>query len=277
MKKITIQIISDIHLEHHITHPNIKPIAKYLFLAGDIGIINLTHCCKIKKFFNYCSENWEKIYYVLGNHEFYQINKNTKSFENLINDYTHLCNEYPNIYLLNNSQQQILPGLNVYGTTLWTGNYNFPHNISPSRYLNDYNMIKINSHSFPNLTIPLNENFINELSKNQLNLLEKYLKNINLTNTKTIVITHFPLLRQNTSNPKYLSQPDYLANYFSWNNIFNKLNCSNVIGWISGHTHWSYDITLNNNRFIANQYGYKNKLVNEKTNFKQDFIFELEY
>jgi hypothetical protein len=36
----------------------------------------------------------------------------------------------------------------------------------------------------------------------------------------------------------------------------------NVIGWISGHTHWSYDINIKNTKFISNQMGYKNECVN---------------
>jgi predicted phosphohydrolase len=275
MNKITIQILSDIHLEFYKTYPKFKPLAKYLFLAGDIGTIESKYDDKLKNFLSYCSENWEKTYYVLGNHEFYQTNKiasKKKSFEDLVEEYTQICLEFPNVYLLNNSFEEVVPGLNVYGSTLWTGKYGCPYNLSD--YLNDYNMIGIKS---TNSTVLVNECYIDNLSKIQLDLLDSYLNSINITDTKTLIMTHFPPIRQGSSNPKYSSQPKYLANYFSWNNIPDKLNCSNVVGWISGHTHWSYDITRNNLRFISNQTGYKNEFCTGESGFESDKIFEIEY
>jgi predicted phosphodiesterase len=78
MNKITIQVLSDIHLEFYKKFPKFKPLAKYLFLAGDIGTIESKYDQKIINFLSYCSENWEKTFYVLGNHEFYQTNKIAK-------------------------------------------------------------------------------------------------------------------------------------------------------------------------------------------------------
>lgn len=275
MNKITIQVLSDIHLEFYKTLPKFKPLAKYLFLAGDIGTIESKYDTKIKKFLTYCSENWEKTFYVLGNHEFYQTNKiaaKKKSFEELNDEYKQICSQFSNVYLLNDSSEEIIPGLNVYGTTLWTRNYNCPYNLSD--YFNDYNMIGIKS---TNSTTLINECFIDNLSKSQLVQLNEYLNKINQTNTKTIIMTHFPPIRQGSSNPKYSSQPAYIANYFSWNNISDKLNCLNVVGWISGHTHWSYDITRNNIRYIANQTGYKEEIYTGESGFTPDKIFEIEY
>lgn len=272
MNKITIQILSDIHLEFYKTYPKFKPLAKYLFLAGDIGTIESKYDTKVKNYLQYCSENWEQTFYVLGNHEFYQTNKipaKKKSFEDLIEEYQKICSEFHNVFLLNNSAVEIIPELNVYGTTLWTGKYNCPNNLSD--YFNDYNMIGIKS---TNSTTLINECFIDNLSKTQLELLNQYL---NHNKTKTIILTHFPPIREGSSNPKYSTQPSYLANYFSWNNICDKLNCSNVVGWISGHTHWSYDITRNNTRYISNQTGYKNEFCNGESGFIPDKVFEIKY
>jgi hypothetical protein len=275
MNKITIQVLSDLHLEFYNTHPKFVPSAKYLFLAGDIGTIESDHDNKIKNFLSYCSENWEKTFYVLGNHEFYQSDRmasKKKSFEELVELYTQICSDLPNVYLLNNSFEEIVPGLNVYGSTLWTGNYGCTSNLSD--YLNDYNMIGIKS---TNSTTLINECYIDNLSKSQLELLDKYLNTINNTDTKTLIMTHFPPIRQGSSNPKYSTQPKYMANYFSWNNICNKLDCVNVVGWISGHTHWSYDLTRNNLRFISNQAGYKNEFCTGESKFEPDKVFEIDY
>lgn len=274
MNKITIQIISDLHLEFYKTYPKFKPLAKYLFLAGDIGTIESKYDSKIKNFLSYCSTNWEKTFYILGNHEFYQknfiINKRI-SMEELEIKYQEICSEFSNVHLLNNTYEEIIPGLNVYGTTLWTGNYGFPAN--PSEYLGDFNLITIKGTN-PDFNVLINEKYINEKSELQLELLKNYL---DTNDTKTLVMTHFPPFRNGSSNPIYSSQPKYLANYFSWDNVYNKLNSSNIVGWISGHTHWSFDLTYDTIRFISNQTGYKDEFAHGESGFKPDKIFEIEY
>lgn len=276
MNKITIQVISDIHMEFYKSYPKIKPLAKYLFLAGDIGTISDQHDLKVKNFLSYCSLNWEKTFYVLGNHEFYQTKKFAHqkiSFEELELKYEQICSEFSNVYLLNNSFQFLECGINVYGTTFWTGNYGCT--IGIENELNDYNMIAIKPKNNQKNNILLNEEYINSKSKTQLDELEKYLNNS--SNVKTIILTHFPPIRNGSSNPIYSNQPKYLANYFSWNNIYSKLNMSNVVGWISGHTHWSYDIVINNTKFISNQMGYKNECMNCETNYDSEKIFEFDF
>jgi predicted phosphodiesterase len=114
-----VQIISDIHLEHYDKgFRNFKSIVKpeegcdILFLAGDIGNINHD---TYKPFLSYVSNNWKEIYYVLGNHEFYNYknlhnkydyNKtpynetDNDTYEDLLQEYRFLMLEYWNIYLL---------------------------------------------------------------------------------------------------------------------------------------------------------------------------------
>lgn len=272
MNRIKIQVLSDIHLEFLNKFPKITPVAKYLCLAGDIGTLSNKYDTKLKKFLLYCSLNWDKTYYVLGNHEFYQKAEfafKKTSIEDLKNKYESICSEYNNVHLLLNSSMEIESGLNIYGTTLWTGNCEYP--CEPSDILNDYNMISINS---TQSNIPLNLNYIDILSKSELDKLNNYL---NTSITKNIIMTHFPPIREGSSNPKYSSQPEYIKNYFSWNNIFKQLDMSNVVCWISGHTHWSYNININNTRFVSNQMGYKNELINDQTGFEPSQVFEIEY
>lgn len=274
MKKISIQIVSDIHLEFYKSYPKIKPVAKYLFLAGDIGTIKNQYDTRVKKFLSYCSTNWIKTFYVLGNHEFYQMDERIDkkiNFEELELKYNQICSEFSNIHLLTNSFAEIESGINVYGTTLWTGNYGYPYNVSD--ILNDYNMISIKSKTNGNILI--NENYVNNLSLTQLEELKKYLNNTK--NTKIIILTHFPPIREGASNPIYSSQPEFVSNYFSWNNVYKELDTTNVVGWISGHTHWSYDITSDNIRFISNQMGYKKECVKGETGFDPSKVIEFEY
>lgn len=104
-----VQIISDIHLEHYnnefrdfasIIKPN--PECKVLFLAGDIGQIDHS---TFKPFMNYVSENWDEIYYVAGNHEFYQTARDKeqcKTIQELEAEYDEFFLEYSNINYLHN-------------------------------------------------------------------------------------------------------------------------------------------------------------------------------
>lgn len=278
MNKFTFQIFSDIHLEFYNKFPIIKPLAKYLFLAGDIGTIVSDTDKKVEKFLYYCSSNWEKTFYVLGNHEFYQTTKSsnkTLCFEELELKYQQICNKFPNVYLLNDSHHEIIPELNVYGTTLWTNpnKYIKPSDGIISDYLNDYNMITIKS-NLNNTTNLLSSEFINKISDEQLCKLENYLLN---SNNKTLIITHFPPIRTGSSNPKYSNQEEFLSNYFSWNNIYSKLKSDNISCWISGHTHWSYNINLSGIKFVSNQFGYKNELINGQTGFDENKIYEINY
>lgn len=276
MNKIAIQVISDLHLEFHTSYPKFKPLAKYLFLAGDIYSYSQEKDKKIREFFGYCSSNWEKIFYVLGNHEYYQSDvmpHRKKSIEELEIIFQEICNTFGNVYLLNNSYKEIVPGVNVYGTTFWTSRYGYPYYVDITQKLNDYVMIATKSEK-TEYNVLLKTEYIDALSDKQLNLMKEYLKN---ENKKTIMMTHFPPIRDDVSNPRYDNNTPELKNYFSWNNIHTTLdNKENIIGWVSGHTHWSYDVIKDDIRFISNQTGYIREYLEGKTKFAPDTVFEFD-
>ena len=120
--------------------------------------------------------------------------------------------------------------------------------------------------------IPIDYNFMKKLSDEGLKSISEYL---NKSTKKTIVMTHFPPIQEGTSNKLlYNSQTQDLKNYLAWNNILKDLNITNVPLWISGHTHWSYDIKYNNyTRLISNQLGYKSEYG--YTNIIQEGYFEI--
>ena len=93
VRKILVQVYSDIHIELWNKVPILPVKAKYLFLAGDI-------CDKnnplFYMFLDYCSEWWEKVFYTPGNHEFYVRNKN---YNQLLFEYKYeIEGKYKNIY-----------------------------------------------------------------------------------------------------------------------------------------------------------------------------------
>jgi hypothetical protein len=104
------------------------------------------------------------------------------------------------------------------------------------------------------------------------NSLQAYL---NKTTKKTIIMTHFPPFRSGTSAPKYLIHNSKTNLYFSWpEDTLDRLKLTNIPLWISGHTHWSYDLKKYNIRFISNQLGYKSET--NLTGLNEEGLYEIE-
>ena len=176
--------------------------------------------------------------------------------------------KYKNIFYLNGNSVSLNDEIDVYGCVFWT--------IPPNEtfvYLKDYTEINQFSETTKN-NIPINYNFMKKISDEGLKSISNYL---NKSTKKTIVMTHFPPIQEGTSNPLlYNIQAQDLKNYLAWNNILKDLDITNVPVWISGHTHWSYNITYNNyTRLISNQLGYKSEYGT--TNIIQEGYFEINF
>jgi predicted phosphodiesterase len=260
--KFRFQLFSDIHLENYKRFPKIKPLAPFLFLAGDIG----NYGKNFIDFFDYCSANWEKVFYVLGNHEYYD---KSKTMETLYVDYLALFEKrYKNVFLLNNSFVDIDENLRVYGDIMWT--YPPIQNKSEAKiYFNDYNNIRYFDHKMNEITT-ITPDYIAMYSKAQYHDLVEFLKT---NEKKTIIMTHFPPTQTNTSSPKHKNEEQNVKDYFAWPDLIDAVDTTNVVAWISGHTHWSYDFTVNGVRLLSNQMGYREE--SSKTRFSQDGVFEI--
>ena len=277
-----IQIISDLHLDDYKYRNEvisfekiIKPEEKYLFLAGDICTLD---CPYLKPFLKYVSKNWEKIYYVLGNHEYYQCTENIKCYNDLNNIYNELTKNYSNIYFLSNTTKNIyhiFHDNNIYfiiGNTMWSKCKNRGINETTHIYKDatskiDYEWMceKYNS-CLNNLKISNYNDYINKVQ------LEHPNSKINF-----ILLTHFPISKYElTSWEGYHSQSDGLQSYFC-NDIDNSMKVNNELTkyniMIAGHTHYSYDYTDSNIRFISNQFGYPDELKTQNKNYIQNCTF----
>ena len=264
-KKLLIQVYSDIHIELWNKIPELPVKAKYLFLAGDI--CNQIHPL-FYPFFDYCSSNWEKVFYISGNHEYYVKKKN---FNELCFEYKYRLNEkYKNIYYLDNGFVKLDEETNVYGSTFWTVPP-FVSTYEAKMSINDYNWISYFDKT-KGYVVNLDTNYVKELANESFDKLNKYL---NETDKKTIIMTHFPPLRSGTSDPKYYAEEKQSDLYFSWpDNTLDKFKTTNVPLWISGHTHWSYDFEKGSVRFISNQLGYQSEMF--QTNLNEDGVYEIE-
>lgn len=227
-----LQIVSDIHLELSKKKKCIiKPLTEILILCGDIGRIWDDN---YKKFIKYCSLNWKYVLIVMGNHEYYH---SKKSISTILKEYINYFNNFKNIYLLNNSFV-IINNIKFIGSTLWS-------NINCStKYLSDFKYIQ---YEYKKQMTTKYYKKLYEESKN-------YILKESISNIKTILITHFPLINENVCSEEHKNSE--LLTYFT-NDLLKYLN-KNIICCIHGHTHYNVDFIKNNIRFISNTTEYDN-------------------
>lgn len=224
------QLFSDTHIEIYNRCLNLPVEADYLILAGDIGQIDNIH---YHSFLRYVSQNWKKVFYVLGNHEYYHLN-----IDEALDKYRKLFDGYENIILLENEYHDI-DDIRIYGFTGWTNPKTYT-----TEFLNDYEQIE-----------GITEEKVSKLSCRSIAKFNEFLLN---NDKKLIVVTHFPPLRNDTSHEKY--NKSSLNNYFTWkfdDVIEDKSLTKNIGIWCSGHTHHCYDFGRYGIRFISNQIGYR--------------------
>jgi predicted MPP superfamily phosphohydrolase len=274
-QSISIQVYSDLHLELTKRIPQIKPMAPYLFLAGDIS--KVTHS-SFREFLSYCNIHWEKTFYVMGNHEYWNPNS---SMQDIKKKMAILIEEekLTNIKILDNSFEQINDDVYVFGSTFWTKSPFLSHS-EGKMYINDYNMIKIkkNTSIRPYDLTPFDVNKLHYMDDLAIYNFLNYSKLA--TEKKIIMVTHFPVQRTNTSHPKYNDINDLSKKYYTHpdNTLKNLDTISNIICWISGHTHYSYDFICDDGvRLISNQLGYLGEAIHGDSGCKEDGLFEIIY
>ncbi len=255
-----IQIYSDIHLEFYKTFPKIDKKADVLILAGDIGRINIT--C-FKTFFDYVSDKWVKIFYVLGNHEYYH---SKKTYDKLNTSYKSFFRNYNNITLLDRDVE-LYEGVYFIGCTLWSI---YSKDISRD-YTNCLKMIK--SVNGDNWKVSITKDIYNDFHYTDKKWLLDTLETLNLNNTqdnlkKYVIITHYPTTIEGTSHPKYKNE--IYKEVFATNIEFKNPDIDNYCYYfVAGHTHYSYDFYDEEAGIyhISNQMGYKNEIIKGRTGF----------
>lgn len=134
VRRFRLQYVSDLHLEAYdkIAFPLlVRPAARYLVLAGDIGQPTRRN---YNAFLSYCSSNWEKVFYVPGNHEYSdtqfmkrlgatgthepveQMHACQAAMEKIVGKYRNIhihTEDAPSFYVANE-------GVAIVGQTLWT-------------------------------------------------------------------------------------------------------------------------------------------------------------
>lgn len=117
LNRVRIQYASDLHLEFYKSPPSfqtlLKPVAPLLALAGDIGSPQIPH---YTDFLRYCSEHWESVFVVAGNHEFYR-----RTYQHNLQLCGEVASQFPNVHFLHRGRVELPQyGVTVLGATLWT-------------------------------------------------------------------------------------------------------------------------------------------------------------
>lgn len=144
---LRIQYASDLHLELVDKTPFqaiLRPAAPVLALAGDIGRPDR---CSYRDFLHYCSRNWDAVFVVAGNHEFYNSRPKTQwqhmpsasieTVDQRLAGCQAIIDEFPNIHFLDRTRH-MYGGIAFLGATLWTDTRDIE---GYAIRMNDYNMI----------------------------------------------------------------------------------------------------------------------------------------
>jgi hypothetical protein len=252
-----IQYVSDLHLEFYekIAFPLlVKPISKYLALAGSIGHPNTPVW---NSFFQYVSSNWEHVFYVTGNHEYYNKEKRRwkyitpQTFSKRHNDIAASLSQWSNVHLLDTYKPYFLTKDNVaiVGNTLWS---HIPDKdkMFITLSINDYNYIAKEG------IIPFSVEDTCNLHNAQKTLLQEKIDYFTFQKIPIVVITHHM--------PSYtLISPRYKDNA---SNCAFASNCETMLtpyvrAWIYGRTHNVSNVMIQKTMCLVNARGYPNKYV----------------
>lgn len=290
-----IQYISDIHLEtHHNTSESIfkkilKPSAPYLALCGDIGYPGTQ---LYEPFLKYCSDNFEHVFYIAGNHEFYNDMKSIKFLKNkelmskeLDEDslrrlsvrfsrdtretrtekIREICQKFTNIHFLDKEIFHI-PNTNliVVGCTLWS-------KLDINKYMlpqfNDFHRICQDKDT---LLTPKTYDDWNEDHVEFLGTTLKKIQDEN-TNLNILVLTHHCPTYDIIVDKYTISDPNNMNSFFANKDLVTPFG-KNVKAWICGHTHGCKSINIDGTIVATNTFGYEWETID---GFKADAVIEI--
>ncbi|GAF05732.1 metallophosphoesterase [Saccharicrinis fermentans] len=248
MSSLSIQYCSDLHLEFPENEKFLKdkpiiPKANILILAGDI--VPLKVMDKFNWFWDKLSEDFERVYWVPGNHEYYH--------GNLSKYNGRLSMKIRNNISLVNNFVVTENGVRLIFSTLWS-RIKLENKWVIERRLNDFHLIKNGEYTFTS------ESY-NRLHKKSLEFVTGELKKAK--QNKVVVCSHHV--------PTFLNYPekykgDSINDAFA-TELFPLIEEYQPEAWIFGHHHWNHaPFTIGKTQMLTNQLGYVRNNEHEQFN-----------
>lgn len=252
MKKLKLQILSDLHNEFYKGYPPEieKTDADVIILAGDIS----TGTAGVSWAEEQAGKLLVPIIYVAGNHEYYgheYYGLNKLMWDTALAD--------SNTKFLHN-EWVVIGGVRFIGSTLWTdfkaiGPQGAARNAA-ELYMNDYNRIRISDGKVPEYHSGLRALDTQRFNEDAVAFLADTL------NTKhdgpTVVITHHGPSAK-CHNYQEHGDADLISSAF-WSKLERLIDPSKVTLWVYGHTHSNLRFEVNGVRVVCNQRGYQHDL-----------------
>jgi DNA repair exonuclease len=251
-----LHVLSDLHLGFEpFERPRTE--ADLVVLAGDIA--------RPREAVAGALEFARPVVYVAGNHEFYG-----GSIEGTLAELKRLC-AGSHVHLLDDSEL-VLDGVRFLGTTLWTdfelfgaGERKAAAMAEATRLLRDFSRITLGESAKAAFTP---EDSVT-LFRRHAGWLETRLAEPH--DGPTVVITHHaPSPR--SIHPRFA---DSLLNACFVSDLERLTGSDRAQLWIHGHTHDSFDYTLNGTRVLCNPRGYAKGEVNENPRFDPNLTVEV--
>lgn len=241
------QVVSDIHLECRSEEIDsaeftkfIQPCAEVLALVGDIGQPDDGN---LPRFLKWCSDNYQHVLYVAGNHEFY--NASSVPYHKILHQLRTICEKFSNVHFLNN-KVFIVDDIAFIGSTLWS---RIPPELNSfiKNYMKDYSVI------FNETGNRITTAETNELFSSNCDFINKSIVEAEKMKLKAVVLTHHTPSFKNTSAPEYRMSPSGFA--FS-THLPATFWSGPIHLWCCGHTHYNFDHNKEGYRLVSNQVGY---------------------
>jgi hypothetical protein len=239
-------LMSDLHLEFTtVTPPEFSVVAPILILAGDIGRPDVP---SLQTFLLAQCQRFEHIFYVAGNHCFYE-----GEYETRLQQLRELDNLDPRIHFLQNKSYLLPNSVRILGTTLWS--HVPPQTASKiGLRLNDYRYISTVDEKKEGgsqiKTRPITVDDTNKWHDQQHAWLLQEIQKARENREHVVIITHHAPSRRDTC----LEEDEDLEDAFVND---HDIDCVDPVRlWVHGHTHRSTDLTINSTRVVSNQRGY---------------------
>ena len=249
-----VKVISDLHLEFDREDEEFDPgTGDILVLAGDICVAS-HYDWRYHDFFVKCVQGYNRVFYILGNHEFYD-----GDFNETIEI---LRKRLPFGITIMNNRSEFVDGCHFIGATLWTNmdNFNGVTIENARQCMSDYHVIK---------------NFTPEKSMEEHSFSREWFERAipTLRGPVFMMTHHLPSAKSIKGRYKEL-QGAYKSDMESFIEKH-----PNILFWAHGHCHHNSDYMVHQCRVVCNPRGYNHSELNREFNpsFELDIPAEMRY